>query len=201
MQQQDQTALASGTYDIPKGHLAVVVTHMVCAEAAEPRPQPPGVVLRREDRIEPEVYRMLFRMVGRDWLWTSRLMLEDDALVQILLDPSVTLYTLQGEDGPLGIVELDQNDSASPEISFFGLVPAAMGRGIGGWLMGHMQQRLFRGGADRIRLNTCTLDSPNALKFYMRSGFRAERRDVQVFPDPRAVGLLDEAAAPFVPRT
>ncbi|SFH32743.1 Acetyltransferase (GNAT) domain-containing protein [Palleronia marisminoris] len=196
----DPTPITEGTYAVPAGHLAVVVHHLTCTTPLPPRKKPKGLVLRREKRMYPNVYRELFRMVGRDWLWTSRLMIEDDALLKILLDPGVAIFTLHSDDGPMGMVELDIGDPTYPEISFFGLVPAAMGQGVGGWLMSHVLQTLFDGGAEKVRLNTCTLDSPQALRFYLRVGFKAERREVRVFPDPRAVGLLDEDAAPFVPR-
>lgn len=191
--------LPAGEFDVPEGHLAVVVTHLICREAA-PLPAPPeGMELRLEESFAPETYRQLFRMVGRDWLWTSRL-LEDDALVAVLLDPAVALYTLRSGGATLGMVELDLNRSGVPRIAFFGLTPEATGRGIGRWLLAHFQRLLFDGGAEAIRLDTCTLDSPHALRFYLRNGFEAERREVRVFPDPRAIGLLERDAAPQVPR-
>ncbi len=192
--------LDTGEYDVPQGHLAVVVTHLICRRAMEAIPAPEGMELQIERAMSSETYRRLFRMVGRDWLWTSRLMLEDDALVALLIDPAVALYTVRSGGGPLGMVELDLNRSGIPRIAFFGLAPEATGRGLGHWLMAHFQNMLFEGGAEAIRLDTCTLDSPQALRFYLGTGFEAERREVRVFPDPRALGLLDEDAAPFVPR-
>ncbi len=192
--------LADGEYAVPRDHLAVVVTHLICHRPM-PLPEPPeGVDLRIENSLAPETYRKLFRMVGRDWLWTSRLMLEDDALVGVLLDPAIALYTVRSGDGTLGMVELDLNDAGVPRVAFFGLTPEASGRGIGRWLMAHFQRLLFGNGAEAIRLDTCTLDSPHALRFYLANGFEAERREVRVFPDPRALGLLEPEAAPHVPR-
>ncbi|WP_375263560.1 GNAT family N-acetyltransferase [Palleronia sp.] len=196
----DPVPIDEGTYAVPAGNLAVVVHHLACTAPIAPREKPEWLVLKREERMYPDVYRKLFRMVGRDWLWTSRLMLEDDALLRILLDPGVAIYTLHSDDGPMGMVELNVGDPTYPEISFFGLVPAVMGKGVGGWLMSHVQQLLFSEGAEKIRLNTCTLDSPQAMRFYLGTGFKAERREVRVFPDPRVLGLLDEDAASYVPR-
>lgn len=197
---QTDAALPEGQFSVPPGHLAVVVTHLICRAAAAPRPAPGGVALHAETSMDPATYRQLFTLVGRDWLWTSRLMLEDDALLAVLLDPAVALYTVRTDAGTLGMVELDLNDGAVPQVSFFGLTPQATGRGIGVWLMAHFQAMLFDNGAEAIRLNTCTLDSPHALRFYLNAGFEAERREVRVFPDPRALGLLDGEAAPHVPR-
>ncbi len=193
-------SLEEGHYPVPEGHLAVVVTHLLCHAPVALPECPAGVELRLEDCVAPETYRRLFRMIGRDWLWTSRLMLEDDALLSTLLDPAVALYTLRSDGETRGMVELDLGRSGVPRISFFGLTPEVTGRGIGRWLMAHFQHMLFDGGAEAIGLDTCTLDSPGALRFYLRNGFAAERREVRIFPDPRCLGLLDAEAAPFVPR-
>lgn len=192
--------LGEGRYDVPEGHLAVVVTHLVCRQPVEPPARPAGIELRAESGITPETYRQLFRMVGRDWLWTSRLLLDDATLAATLGDSNLKLYTVASDGRTCGMVELDLGRPDVPRIAFFGLTPQIAGRGAGRWLMAHLQTELFGAGAEAIRLDTCTLDSPAALRFYLRNGFAAERREVHVFPDPRALGVLDAGAAPFVPR-
>jgi hypothetical protein len=49
-----------------------------------------------------------------------------------------------------------------------------------------------------VWVHTCTLDGPSALPFYMAQGFVPYARFVEVFPDPRGLGLLGEEA-PQVP--
>jgi hypothetical protein len=48
-------------------------------------------------------------------------------------------------------------------------------------------------------VHTCTLDGPNALAFYQRSGFTAYQRQLETFPDPRLNGLIPRDAAPHIP--
>jgi hypothetical protein len=48
-------------------------------------------------------------------------------------------------------------------------------------------------------LHTCTLDHPRAVPFYLRSGFRPFKREIEIFDDPRALGKLPRDAAPDVP--
>jgi hypothetical protein len=48
-------------------------------------------------------------------------------------------------------------------------------------------------------VHTCTLDSPDALPFYIRSGFVPFARQVEVYADPRVAGVLPREAAPQVP--
>jgi hypothetical protein len=51
----------------------------------------------------------------------------------------------------------------------------------------------------RLWLHTCTLDHPDALAFYIRSGFVPFKRQIEIHDDPRAVGLYPKSAAPGVP--
>ena len=51
----------------------------------------------------------------------------------------------------------------------------------------------------RLWVHTCTLDAPEALPFYLRSGFAPYARKVEVYDDPRLAGVLPPAAAPQVP--
>ena len=57
----------------------------------------------------------------------------------------------------------------------------------------------FQGGIDRFHLHTCSIDSPGALGFYLRSGFRAVRRSIEIADDPRLKHGYDRALAPHVP--
>ena len=61
--------------------------------------------------------------------------------------------------------------------------------------------RLAREGSpiERFWVHTCTLDSPQALGFYIRSGFAPVERQIEVFDDPRLTGVLPETAAPHIP--
>jgi GNAT superfamily N-acetyltransferase len=71
------------------------------------------------------------------------------------------------------------------EIMYFGLVSAYMGRGLGGWLLTRAVEEAFALGGERVILNTCTLDAPQALPNYLARGFiivREEQYQVEVGP-------------------
>ena len=59
--------------------------------------------------------------------------------------------------------------------------------------------RAFARPIKRFHVHTCTLDSPQALGFYRRSGFNAMRQQVEIDNDPRLDGILPETAGPNVP--
>ena len=145
-------------------------------------------------------YRTLFRRVGTPWLWFSRLVMADSDLAAILHDPSVEIYAVTDPRGTeVGLLELDFRSLPNCELSFFGLVPELNGKGLGRWLMAQAKSLAWRKGVERFWVHTCTLDSPAALAFYVRSGFTPYGREIEIFADPRLAGILPREAAPHVP--
>ncbi|MFO6464101.1 GNAT family N-acetyltransferase [Jannaschia sp. KMU-145] len=195
------TALAPGFHDVPDGHIATIVTHLEMREKPAPRPAPPcpDLTLSPLEERTPKSYRALFRLVGADWLWQSRLAMGDAALAAILADPGIDIRVLRQGDGAVGLLELDHRDSAAVEIAFFGLIATMQGTGAGRWLMNRALDLAWAASPARVWVHTCTLDHPAAPAFYRRSGFTVTRQEVEVLADPRLVGLLPRDAAPHVP--
>ena len=54
-------------------------------------------------------------------------------------------------------------------------------------------------GIDRFWVHTCTNDHPDALAFYVRSGFVPYARGIECYRDPRLEGLLPKHAAAHIP--
>ena len=87
----------------------------------------------------------------------------------------------------VGLLELDFRQDGACELTFFGVVPEAIGIGAGRFLMNRAIERAW-GRAPRIGrfwVHTCTNDHPDALAFYIRSGFVPYARGVECYPDPR----------------
>ncbi|WP_292961945.1 GNAT family N-acetyltransferase [Novosphingobium sp. UBA1939] len=144
-----------------------------------------------------EKYRMLYRRVGAPWLWWSRLVKDDGELAVIIHDPQVHVCAVVDRARvEVGMLELDFRVSGECEITFFGLIPGATGKGLGKWLMRKALQLAWREGVGRVWVHTCTLDGPQALPFYVSQGFVPYARAVEVFPDPRLGDVLPEDVAP-----
>ena len=190
-----------GLTPVPPEQLATVVTTLEMRARPRPRPLPPSPLrLVRWPAPEPDRYRALFRRVGTPWLWFSRLVLPDDALLRIVRDPVVEVHAAVDRAGlEVGMLELDLRMPHACEIRYFALVPELAGKGLGRWLMAEALARAWRPGVERVWLHTCTLDHPHALGFYRAQGFAAVSRTVETFADPRAAGLLPADAAPQIP--
>ncbi len=78
------------------------------------------------------------------------------------------------------------------DLAYMGLMPWAIGRGLGRYLLDWAIDCAWQRDPppQRLTVNTCTLDHPKALAGYQKAGFevvdRTEKRD----PDPRARGLI-----------
>ena len=194
--------LRDGYTDIPAGRIAAIATTLEMLEPPPARPTPAvaqGAALRRVEKPGLEWYRDLFRRVGEPWLWQSRLRLSDTALASIIHDGAVEVWALSADGLDQGLLELDFRTADTCELAFFGLTVPWTGRGAGRLLM---QQALARAWGRPIRrfwVHTCTLDHPAALGFYIRSGFRPIKLQVEMSPDPRLDGTLSPDAAPAVP--
>lgn len=194
--------LSDGFHDIPAGKVAAVVTHLEMREPAARRsvPAPEGLTFERIEQADPAWYRDLYRRVGsQDWLWFSRLGMEDRALAETLHDPDVELNALMQDGVAQGIVELDFRTARTCELAFFGLTSGMIGRGAGRFMMNHAITRAWSRPIDLFHLHTCTLDSPGALAFYRRSGFDPVRQQIEIADDPRLSGLLPQDAGAHVP--
>lgn len=189
-----------GCHALPAGKLAMIVTYLQMRVPAPLR----NVSCPDGTHFEPlggglETYRALIRRVGENWLWADRLRLSDEELLAVLNDPYVSTYTLLHDGTPSAILELDSRQNGACEITFFGVAPNLIGSGAGAYLMDRAIDLAFKQDITRLHLHTCTLDSPQALGFYVRSGFTPYKRAVEIVDDPRTTGLLPKSAAPHIP--
>jgi GNAT superfamily N-acetyltransferase len=196
-----ETPLSIGYHPLPPGHLANVVT---CLEMTEkpvlrPAPESAGFSLERMGAADTERFRRLFRTIGRDIMWFSRLIMAEEALAGIIGDPHVQCHALVKDGADIGLLELDFREAGICELSFFGVVPSAVGTGAGRYLMNEALTRAWAEPINRLWVHTCTFDHPHALGFYQRSGFRPYQVMVEVHKDPRLTGHLPKDASPNAP--
>ena len=163
------------------------------------RSAPDGVHVERLEHCPPELYRQLYAEVGRQWSWFDRLWWSDAQLSAHLDRSEVKVRVLHLNGAPAGYYELVTHADRSVEIGYFGLMPHAIGKGLGRWLLGEAIAEAWSMLPERIWLHTCTFDHPAALAFYQRSGFRACRRQVEVRDDPRLDGTAPRYVARHVP--
>jgi len=180
--------------------VSVVRTYL---ELPSPRPrhlpvtslQPPaGFTVQREALCTTELFRFLYREVGRRYHWVDRLPWTDSQVQEYLSRPDVSIWVMRaptsgsGETTSIaGYFELQGHDDGSAEIAYFGLLQSFLGRGLGKYLLTVAIGEAWKMGANRVWLHTCTLDHPAALPNYLARGFREFKQETYTVTIPSAV--------------
>ena len=147
-----------------------------------------------------DYYRYLQKTVGEPWLWWMRRALDDAALAARIHHPAVEIHQLLLGGAPAGFVEFDFRDAPEvADLAYFGLMPWATGRGLGGWFLDWSVRAMWAHASAprKLTVNTCNHDHAGALALYQKIGFRPIHRTEELWPDPRGRGLV---ASRFGPR-
>jgi GNAT superfamily N-acetyltransferase len=192
--------LPDGYSDVPAGKIAAVVTHLEMTDRPALAPGPEGTwTLRRVAHPGLDWFRGLYRRIGEEWPWFSRIRMSDLDLAAKIHSPLVEVYALVDQGCDEGLLELDFRQSAACEIVMFGVTSKLIGSGAGRWLMNRALERAWSQAVTRVWLHTCSFDHPGALAFHQRCGFRPFRRQIEVSADPRLDGTAPRHVASHVP--
>lgn len=161
------------------------------APPARPRARAPSlsrpVMVLRATEPTVSYYRYLYDTIGQDWLWYERRQMDDTVLSEIIHDEQVSVDVLHVGGVPAGYVELDARRHPTVEVSYLGLMPEFIGRGLGRYLADWGVDAAWDMGAARVWIHTCNLDHPAALHLYQKAGFTVFNRDTVTIPNPRLI--------------
>ncbi len=156
----------------------------------EPAPAlPPGTEVVHANACSVPFYRYLYNTVGADYLWWLRRTVPDPQLARILSSPALAIYVLYQNGEPAGFYELDSGRWPAVNLGYFGMLPHAVGRGMGHALLRHAVDFVWRAQPQAMTVNTCTADHPRALPGYKRVGFRVFREEFERWDIPVSLGL------------
>src|SRR6476469_2502503 len=97
--------LPDGYSDVPPGKIAAVVTHLEMTERPVLPADPAGVwTLRRVETPDLDWFRDLYRRVGEEWLWFSRMRMRDAELAERLHAPQLEVYALVDDGRDEGLL-------------------------------------------------------------------------------------------------
>lgn len=138
---------------------------------------------KRVVRVEPpsgELNRQMYVYVGGGYGWTDRLTWSDADWQAYAERPEIETWAANVQGAPAGYFELAlQPRSREVEIAYFGLLPAYIGRGLGGVLLHAALERAWQITDTRVWVHTCTLDSPCALPNYLARGMKVYKTEVR----------------------
>lgn len=157
-----------------------IVSHLEMTGPDELRPaRVPDEEIRLRE-VGPDdlaVVRDLHDLVANPYGWRS-LAWSADQWLECLTRPGVRTWLPHVGGRPAGLAVLQSQPGGHVEVDFFGLVPAFVGRGLGGHFLTEITRLAWRMtpvDADAVRrlwLRTSSHDHPNAKASYEACGFR-----------------------------
>jgi GNAT superfamily N-acetyltransferase len=160
-----------------------------------PTPPRPAakIALLRAERPTLSFYRYLYNTIGEDWMWYLRREMDDETVLSIIHHEDVQIHVLYVDGAPAGFCELDYREAPDMQLSFIGLLPEFIGRGLGRFFLRWAIDQAWTFNPKRLWMNTCTEDHPNALPMYQRAGFVVYAQETIEIDDPRDRGLFGNA--------
>ncbi len=135
-------------------------------------------------------YRYLYNTVGARYLWWLRRTVPDAQIADMLAAPGVSLHVLTKGHEPAGFFELDARAGHTVNLSYFGLLPHAVGQGLGIALLRAACAAAWAHKPRMLTVNTCTADHPRALPNYLAAGFVPVRTAREHWDVPSRLGLV-----------
>ncbi len=153
----------------------VTTTHLEMTSRAQLRPATAlntTFDLIRAQIPSPELNRFLYTAVGANWCWFGRRSWSKAQWLAYLDRADLETWVAYVSGTPAGYFELERQSDANVEIVYFGLLPAFIGKKLGGPLLTAAVCRAWDMGAKRVWVHTCDLDHPKALANYEARGFK-----------------------------
>jgi GNAT superfamily N-acetyltransferase len=151
---------------------------MTARPAGRPGPPPPGFALVPAEMPPVWYFLSLYDAVGRDYAWEDIHAREHAEIQGWLTAGGMQLVTLMAKGWPQGFYLLDGSQPGVTDLAYFGLVPEAVGQGLGRWFLAVAIRAAWDiPGTQKITVNTCTLDHPRALAAYEAAGFQPVRHE------------------------
>lgn len=153
------------------------------------KPLPAGAQLLPVQPADAQLNQRLYRAVGSPWGWTDKAgwplarwqqyVAGLGEAEQPLAEPEQLATCRLVFDGrEAGYFELGKV-KGEVEIRYFGLLPWAIGLGLGAGLLSAAVEQAWAWGATRVWVHTCDLDHPAALGNYQRRGFTLYRTETE----------------------
>ncbi|MEO1266292.1 MAG: GNAT family N-acetyltransferase [Pseudomonadota bacterium] len=161
--------------------LEFVVTYleMTAPPSGPLKPAPMGapLALMRVEQPKAHFFFYLYGTIGAAYEWTDKLREPASDVRAFVEDPKVEMTVLYRGGAPAGFFQLDFREEGVCDLAYFGLMPEAVGQGLGGWLLSEAIREAWSRGIGKMTVNTNTLDHPAALSNYQKAGFSPVRRE------------------------
>ncbi len=159
----------------------VIITYLEMREAGELKPKccnDPKFEIRECVPAQWQINRALYFSVGEAWSWTDKRVWSDEQWREYVESGLLRTFVASYDGVEAGYYELQCPSNLEIEISYFGLLPTFIGRGLGGALLTSAILEAWRMNPSRVWVHTCTLDHPASLRNYEARGMKIYQTEI-----------------------
>ncbi|MEL0629149.1 GNAT family N-acetyltransferase [Psychromonas aquatilis] len=153
---------------------------MLKEEQLKAKPIVEGLMIMEAEIKNYRFNRYLYSLVGEQWQWFDKLNESEQAWKAYSERDSLRTWVAYYQGTIAGYFELEKTANQEVEIKYFGLSPAFIGKGFGGYLLTYAIQQAWQScHAKRLWVHTCSLDHPSALGNYQARGFTLYHQEIE----------------------
>ena len=134
-----------------------------------------GFRFEHQQGISIADYLKIYNKIGVLWHWSGRLLMSDERLKQTISAKDTYICFLKEQKNTVGYFELKLSGKEA-ELVYFGLCQSHIGQGLGKLMMNRVKTVAREKNLRRLWLHTCSFDSPKAVEFYQKSGFKLYKK-------------------------
>tara|TARA_Y100000590_G_scaffold51625_1_gene54220 strand:+ start:2693 stop:3229 length:537 start_codon:yes stop_codon:yes gene_type:complete len=136
------------------------------------------LILEKVTHPDIELNKFFYKNIGKNHRWTDRLVWDNLKWASYLENKNVQTYILKLNKNLVGYFELIQDiQSNSSEIAYFGILDEYIGKKIGGYFLTEIIKICFKLKSERVWVHTCTFDHKNALNNYLKRGMKIFKKE------------------------
>ena len=133
------------------------------------------VCVVESSEISSGTFLQLYEKVGRQYEWTDQFLCKRSKVDSFITSKKVNFYQMLVNNDISGFFVLDFRVCKVCDLSYFGLLPIYIGKGLGSYMLRYAILTAWGQDIEKMTVNTNTLDHRNALPLYKKYGFTTIR--------------------------
>ena len=126
-----------------------------------------------------DLNKFFYKQIGKKHYWKDRLYWSNKDWEKHVENKNLHTWVMLINDEFSGFYEMFFHvNTKEVEILQLGLLEKYFGKKLGGYLLTHALRKAWDLNPARVRVHTCSLDHPNALKNYLSRGMKEYKQEV-----------------------
>ncbi len=133
------------------------------------------IEVKENQSISVDFFLSIYERVGKNYEWTDQFLKDRQEVQSFIENKHVQFFELYFDGSLAGFFVLDFRVNSTCDLSYFGLIPDYIGKGLGSFMLRYAILTAWNKDINKMLVNTNTLDHERALALYKKNGFQTIR--------------------------